>query len=295
MNIRYGILLTLALVAAASLAFAGEAKTCKSSCASAVAVCAEGGEKQIRVEVEETDGKSLVKVYELKDGEEVLIKEYEGEGGAHEILELDDDANVFIMRAHGDGEGMTWHHGGGDHDAIRKIMKVRSPKAMFVHQGGGYMGVMLEDLNDGLAEYFEVDEGVLVKEVIEDTPAAEAGLRAGDVIVKVGDENVAGADDVVAYTGSKEPGDEVEVKVVRKGDKKTFKVTLAEREMEDFAFAMPDGDFEFHGMPHMEHFDHGEHEMIIRRLHEGSMSDMDELKAEMEELRAMLEELKKDK
>lgn len=47
-------------------------------------------------------------------------------------------------------------------------------------------GARVTELNPGLAEYFSVDEGVLVTDVLAGTPAEEAGLRAGDVIVSAG-------------------------------------------------------------------------------------------------------------
>ena len=41
-----------------------------------------------------------------------------------------------------------------------------------------------------IAEYFGVKEGVLVRSVAKDMPAAKAGLRAGDVIVRIEDSKV---------------------------------------------------------------------------------------------------------
>jgi serine protease Do len=51
---------------------------------------------------------------------------------------------------------------------------------------GGRLGVGIQDLTGQLADYFGVKDGVLVTAVDEDTPAKSAGLKAGDVIVKVG-------------------------------------------------------------------------------------------------------------
>src|ERR1019366_4776589 len=47
------------------------------------------------------------------------------------------------------------------------------------------VGFMGEELNGQLAEYFGVKEGVLVHSVNPNTPASRAGLKAGDVVVKV--------------------------------------------------------------------------------------------------------------
>lgn len=51
-------------------------------------------------------------------------------------------------------------------------------------------GAELTNLNPQLAEYFAVDEGVLVTEVVPGSPAYEAGLKGGDVIIRVGDTEV---------------------------------------------------------------------------------------------------------
>jgi serine protease Do len=52
------------------------------------------------------------------------------------------------------------------------------------------LGIVGESLESQLAEFFGVTEGVLVRSVSEDTPAARAGLKAGDVITKVGEDSV---------------------------------------------------------------------------------------------------------
>jgi len=48
------------------------------------------------------------------------------------------------------------------------------------------VGIEGENLGGQLAEYFGVREGVLVRSVVSNSPAAKAGIKAGDVIVKVG-------------------------------------------------------------------------------------------------------------
>lgn len=49
----------------------------------------------------------------------------------------------------------------------------------------GSLGILAEALDDQLAEYFGVKEGVLVRSVNKDSPAEKAGLKAGDVILKI--------------------------------------------------------------------------------------------------------------
>jgi serine protease Do len=60
------------------------------------------------------------------------------------------------------------------------------------------LGIEAEALHGQLANYFGVKEGVLVRSVMNDTPAAKAGLKAGDVIVKIGDSNVSTPNEVTS-------------------------------------------------------------------------------------------------
>jgi hypothetical protein len=52
------------------------------------------------------------------------------------------------------------------------------------------MGAQVAPLNSDLAQYFPVDQGVFVVQVVDGTPAAEAGLQGGDIIVGVDEEEV---------------------------------------------------------------------------------------------------------
>ena len=85
-----------------------------------------------------------------------------------------------------------------------------------------YLGVGLED------EPAE-DGGVPLSEIADGGPADDAGLRAGDVIVAVGGDEVATPEDVRDAIDSRDPGDEVEVRVRRGDDTRTVTVTLGER------------------------------------------------------------------
>ena len=84
-----------------------------------------------------------------------------------------------------------------------------------------YLGVATEDV-DGSA-------GARIAEVRAGTPAARAGLEDGDVVTKVGDENVGSADDLRRLIDAKQPGDSVELTVRRDGDTRTLRVTLGTR------------------------------------------------------------------
>jgi putative serine protease PepD len=75
----------------------------------------------------------------------------------------------------------------------------------------------------------EGNGGAVVREATAGGPAARAGVRAGDVIVKVGDERIQDPDDVAAAIQDRRPGETVEVQVRRDGEARTLDVRLSAR------------------------------------------------------------------
>ena len=92
------------------------------------------------------------------------------------------------------------------------------------------IGVSTQQLTEQLADFFGVKGGgVLITSVNENSPAAKAGLKAGDVITAVDGENVQGPGDVARALNKKEDGD-VTLTVVRDRNTRTFKVTPTKAE-----------------------------------------------------------------
>ncbi len=109
-----------------------------------------------------------------------------------------------------------------------------------------FLGISGGDVTPEIADVLNlsVDHGAIVQDVVPDGPADDAGvepgdtdvtiagqqLRAGgDVITEVDGEEVTGMDDVIAAVNAKQPGDEVELTLVRKGDERTVSVELGDR------------------------------------------------------------------
>jgi predicted metalloprotease with PDZ domain len=90
------------------------------------------------------------------------------------------------------------------------------------------LGVQVHDMDDDLAAYFKVkkNEGVLILGVNEDSPAEAAGLKSGDVILKIDSEPVRDYEDLTDLLADYEDGDEVEIEYIRRGSKKTVIVEL---------------------------------------------------------------------
>ncbi|MHC4403541.1 MAG: Do family serine endopeptidase [Planctomycetota bacterium] len=93
------------------------------------------------------------------------------------------------------------------------------------------LGVMIQPLTHDLAEQFglEARQGVLVAEVTADTPAAESGLKPGDVIVEYAGQAVASPRELQAAVERSEVGAEHDVVVVRDGERRTLAVVPGER------------------------------------------------------------------
>jgi serine protease Do len=102
---------------------------------------------------------------------------------------------------------------------------------IFAAGEGGYLGVHLQSLNKDLAEYFGVkdDEGALILKVEEKSPAKEAGLKAGDIIVQMEDKTISKPEEVSDILSDLEEGDEVTIQVIRHQKKQTVKAKLEER------------------------------------------------------------------
>jgi len=95
----------------------------------------------------------------------------------------------------------------------------------------GHLGVVGQDLTNELADAFGLDvtQGVVVAQVVPDSPAEEAGIRERDVIVGVNGEKIRDFAGLANAIGLRKPGEEVEVTLIRDGKRKTVTAELSER------------------------------------------------------------------
>jgi len=89
-----------------------------------------------------------------------------------------------------------------------------------------WMGVTIIDQEGAAQLGIRIPEGLLVREA--KGPAYAAGLRAGDVIVEMEGETVKTYKDLTLALESLKPGDTVSVTVLRRGEKRSFTITLGE-------------------------------------------------------------------
>lgn len=104
-----------------------------------------------------------------------------------------------------------------------------SPEGPFVWRvgSGRRIGVGVTPLTKQLSEHFGVTGGVLINEVRADSPAAKAGLKAGDIIVEIDGKEVKGEGDLIRAIGEKKEGD-VSLTIMRDRNRQTIRVTPEE-------------------------------------------------------------------
>ena len=92
----------------------------------------------------------------------------------------------------------------------------------------GMLGVQGGEVTSELAEAlgYESSKGAFVSQVVPDSAADKAGLKAGDIIVSINGKNISTFAELRAKVATLGAGKKVSIEVVRDGDKKTFDVTL---------------------------------------------------------------------
>ena len=103
----------------------------------------------------------------------------------------------------------------------------------------GYLGVEIQPVGPDIAEALGMNkaQGALIDKTMQGTPAAEAGLKPGDVITQVNGQEVGNAGDLTREIGGMKPGEKIQLTYLRNGAEKTAEVTLAPQTNENVASA----------------------------------------------------------
>jgi S1-C subfamily serine protease len=101
----------------------------------------------------------------------------------------------------------------------------------------GWLGVVIQDLTPDLAAGFGVapNSGVLVADVAKGSPAAAAGLRAGDIIVEFGSAPIKEMTDLQKRVAAVEPGKPIPMAVIRDRGRTALTVRIGEQPVEQEA------------------------------------------------------------
>lgn len=175
-------------------------------------------EAQLRRLLGETPAGRTVQLGVFRGGSERTISVKLGESGGGGVLRLRSEWNE--------------EHAQRLRDRMRDMdVRIRGVPhvATVVAMRGGRLGVGIQNLGPQLAEYFGLGDrsGVLITTVRDESPAANAGLKAGDVIISVDGEAVEGPADLSKMVMSAEAGP-VAIRVLRDRTERTITVELPE-------------------------------------------------------------------
>ncbi len=226
------------------------------------------------------------KIFDSDDLVDLLEDAEEGDKIKLKIIRDDDQKTIMVVLGEEPKTSFRRHFNWSSYPGCKNIW-------IYTDQPNSYIGVHLSDLSKQLGDYFGVKKGrgVLITEVEEDSPAEEAGLQAGDIIVAIDKDKVNDTEDVIELVGEAEPGEKIMVAVMREKRSEKIEVTVGERENEysfghfDGSFRMPDIDIQIPNIDRSfrDHY-----------LHNGDFFDQDELTSDLEELRNELKNLKKE-
>ncbi|MCK5477882.1 MAG: DegQ family serine endoprotease, partial [Methylococcales bacterium] len=92
----------------------------------------------------------------------------------------------------------------------------------------GWLGVQIQNVTRELAESFNMDRpyGALVSKVIPDSPSEKSGLQIGDVIVEFDGHEINTSGELPPIVGMTKIGEQIKVRIIREGRKKTVKVVI---------------------------------------------------------------------
>jgi serine protease Do len=98
----------------------------------------------------------------------------------------------------------------------------------------GWLGVYIGALDEAMADALGLDEptGALVNQVTEDSPADDAGIRDGDVILEVEGKKIEDSSELVNTIANYAPGTNVELTIWRNNNERQMTVELGERPAE---------------------------------------------------------------
>ncbi len=117
---------------------------------------------------------------------------------------------------------------------VQVQIPVPPPNAqIFVYEGGSYLGVQAEEITKENYTKFGLREvrGVAVDKITENSPAAQAGLQKGDVIVKINGEEISGTRKLTRLISETAPDHQVALTILRNGAEQEIKATVAQRPM----------------------------------------------------------------
>ena len=98
----------------------------------------------------------------------------------------------------------------------------------------GWLGIQIQDVTDDVAEYYGLTdrEGVLVYQVLPDSPASQAGLKDGDIVKSFDGQPIHHSRELIDRVSQTKAGRRVPIEILRDGARQTLQVEIGERPLE---------------------------------------------------------------
>lgn len=93
-----------------------------------------------------------------------------------------------------------------------------------------WLGILGMDMNPKLASYYNLalEEGALIVQINQDSPAYHAGLQPGDIIIKIGEKSIKGMEDLRRFIWKQKTGEKIKIQILRKHQQLTGMIRLIE-------------------------------------------------------------------
>ena len=103
----------------------------------------------------------------------------------------------------------------------------------------GFVGIQFQPVDESLARALDLPQarGIIVTEVVDDSPASEAGIQSEDVILKFNGRNIQSPSDFRRRIAEKMPGTEITLTINRDGEEQDVTVVLGEFPSDEIAAA----------------------------------------------------------
>ena len=164
------------------------------------------------------------------------------------------------------------------------IIAIAIPLLLFAKEETiGYLGVGIAELSEAMKMALDIEHGILVDKVYEESPAEKAEIKVGDIIFEIDAEKITNYETLKQAVAAR-PNEKVRIQIYRAKKKITKNVELGEKEEKKIKISVPDIEVD---IPDIE----GLKKMIIidkEKLNE----ELERLKEELEQLKLDLKELK---
>ncbi len=143
----------------------------------------------------------------------------------------------------------------------------------------GWLGLTPQGITPEMAEALGLDEtdGIIVANVLEGEPAHRGGIRTGDVIISLNGKRILGLRELFQYVAEARVGEEAQVQVIRKHERKTLKVVIGQRSERELAARPERKTEETLGLKVTEVSDGAKAGVLVEEIPPGSLADRADL------------------